>query len=73
MACKKSMLSVAIMRFCLGCQYKRTGQKAYEQGPPRSLSEAIDKIEWVQHINEVASRSFREDWADQEVRARPSV
>ena len=73
MAYKNSMLSVAIMRFCLGCRDKRAGQKAYEQGPPRSLSEAIDKIEWIQHTKEAASRSFKEDWADQEVRARPSV
>ena len=73
MAYKNSMLSVAIMRFCLGCRDKRAGQKAYEQGLPRSLSEAIDKIEWVQHIKEAASRSFKDDWADQEVKARPSV
>ena len=64
MAYNKPMLSVAIKRFCLGCRDKRAGQKAYEQGPSRSLSEAIDKIEWFLHINKAASRSFREDWAD---------
>ena len=73
MTCKNSMMSVAIMRFCLGCRDKRAGQKTYEQGPPESLSEAIDKVEWFQHIKEAADRSCKEDWADQEFRARPSV
>ena len=73
MTCKNSMLSAAIMRFCLGCRDKRAGQKTYEQGPPESLSEAVDKIEWFQHIKEAADRSCKEDWTGQEFRARPSV
>ena len=62
---------MVVMRFCLGCRDRRTGVKVYEQGPPETLGEAIEQIEWLQHIVETSKTGLgyadREYWRDPEL------
>ena len=62
---------MVVMRFCLGCRDRKTGVKVYEQGPPETLGEAIEQIEWLQHIVEVSKTRLgyadREYWRDPEL------
>ena len=58
-AAREAITPRVIMQFCLGCNDKRAGQKTFENGPPRSLPDAVESIRWHQHLIEASQASRR--------------
>ncbi|RUS83879.1 hypothetical protein EGW08_008360 [Elysia chlorotica] len=45
-----------VLKFCLAGVDREAGRKAIESGPPRDLLTAVERVQWLQHVDS-ASRS----------------
>ena len=53
------LASKVVQKFCLAGLDIESGQKIMEQGPPRTLNDAIDKLQWCQTVHQVARQGGR--------------
>ena len=49
-----------VSKFCFAAWDRETGVKAMEQGPPKTLEEAVESVRWYQHVHGAAVTSGAE-------------
>ena len=57
---RNSIETRLVSKFCFAAWDRETGVKAMEQGPPRTLEEAVESIRWYQHVQGAADTSGAE-------------
>ena len=62
---RKSLEPRLISKFCFVAWDRDAGVKAMEQGPPRTLEEAVESVRWYQHVQGAVDNSYAErPWAN---------
>lgn len=60
-----------IMRFCLFGSDRESGRKAIDTGPPRTLQEAVERVQWFQHVESASrGRQIENRWETKKVNFR---
>ena len=57
---RKSLEPRLISKFCFAAWDRDAGVKAMEQGPPKTLEEAVESVRWYQHVQGAADNSYAE-------------
>ena len=57
---RKSLEPRLISKFCFAAWDREAGVKAMEQGPPRTLEEAVESVRWYQHVQGAVDNSYAE-------------
>ena len=57
---RKSLEPRLISKFCFAAWDRDAGVKAMEQGPPRTLEEAVESVRWYQHVQGAVDNSYAE-------------
>ena len=57
---RNSIETRLVSKFCFAAWNRETGVKAMEQGPPRTLEEAVESVRWYQHVQGAADTSGTE-------------
>ena len=57
---RKSLEPRLISKFCFAAWDRDAGVKAMEQGPPRTLEEAVERVRWYQHVQGAVDNSYAE-------------
>ena len=54
---RNSIETRLVSKFCFAAWDRETGVKAMEQGPPKTLEEAVESVRWYQHVQGAADTS----------------
>ena len=57
---RNSIETRLVSKFCFAAWDRETGVKAMEQGPPKTLEEAVESVRWYQHVQGAADTSGAE-------------
>ena len=57
---RKSLEPRLISKFCFAAWDRDAGVKAMEQGPSRTLEEAVESVRWYQHVQGAVDNSYAE-------------
>ena len=57
---RKSLEPQLISKFCFAAWDPDAGVKAMEQGPPKTLEEAVESVRWYQHVQGEVDNSYAE-------------
>ena len=57
---RKSLEPRLISKFCFAAWDRDAGVKAMEQGPPKTLEEAVESVRWYQHVQGAVDNSYAE-------------
>ena len=57
---RNSIETRLVSKFCFAARDRETGVKTMEQGPPKTLEEAVESMRWFQHVQGAAANSGAE-------------
>ena len=57
---RNSIETRLVSKFCFAAWDREAGVKTMEQGPPKTLEEAVESMRWFQHVQSAASNSGAE-------------
>ena len=57
---RNSIETRLVSKFCFAAWDRETGVEAMEQGPPKTLEEAVESVRWYQHVQGAADTSGAE-------------